>query len=517
MLQRLSLILIATRLFGCAQDEPQSSGASRDASARDLTAAPDLAGLDPPVPITIDGAKSLSGYFDLAEGFTSDNFIIATEKGRGKVAVSLDAVSAELVSGRIRDGYVRGRAALEWSRSLNPQYANDMYIWTEATKLVAIATSSVLNIGEASADGAFVFFTDNATSSEETGDILVARTDGTGRYSVGLQVPLATPCVPVGKFIGHRLFVNYCVTNVDAGITDRTVVMVDLDSQEVRVLKSNAAAAPFSVDDAAALVLVADTAGYGWLVSTTGGADKKVDANVVDGWIEPSGSAVVIATASGSIRRVNTSGDMTPYVLVERGGNFLLLNRVRSILFPAVSDDRAWTLYSQRRDIALGENDPELWLSDLFLTSTVPPNSKMTLSASTDASIIGAAFTSDSTHVLYRTQSERPSPSPANLLVGVFQSMSVMGGPPVVHGTRVSVWQAAQGSKVVFCNNYRYEPLGPPLGRCDLYWVDTDGQQAPHPIAPRVEANVYVTPDKKRVVFSVTRDPDAGIFAFSLP
>jgi hypothetical protein len=491
----LSLIVLAA---GCSQKGlPATNGDGGTTADLTVSTQPDLS-VPTPVPDMamppIVGTLLTGGTFFL-DGLTSDDqFAIATDTAHMGALVAVPLAGGNPVTiDKVPNAYIiRGSVVFTWDQVDQMSGVGPGNSWTGA-QLNAIGNTSIAGVADASADGKWIFYTDNADSTGGSADLVVSHADGTSPMTFVKGAVFTMQCSPNGQFGANgKLVVSYCDAPTDGGSQGANLVVVDPATGQPTSLATGMANW-FAIDSTGTKVLSADASGKGSLFSTTGAAAISVDTDVQDGFFLPDGSAVVYRTSMAVLKRADASATPSPISLAMNANQIQtwFVSTAYGQNLPAVSPDGKWVLFSNVFDAQNG-------LGDLNLVSTGTPGTTPTvLVSNVSGALFGDPFTTDSSLAVYYSTVTMAGAG----LIGDLQTEPVAGGMPTQHATRVWGSFAGPGTLVVYNDNYK---AGRGSGRADLRIVDVSKMDPANLIAAQAEADFFLTKARDKVVFSMT-------------
>jgi hypothetical protein len=155
-------------------------------------------------------------------------------------------------------------------------------------------------------------------------------------------------------------------------------------------------------------------------------------------------------------------------------------------------------------------------LTDLYLLSTSPNSTPITLSSTTTTGGITDAFTIDGSRTLFGKNLVAVSGG----FIGDFDALSLVG-PATVTRIASNNWQAyaTSGSKVVYNDTYDPGPSGLGTPTADIHVEDLSTAGGPTTLVSQAAANFYITSDRTTVVYSWNEcaDDTAGVYALEVP
>jgi hypothetical protein len=433
------------------------------------------------------GTRLQAGDALSVRGVTADGYVIFSDD----VALRLAAV--ELTGGSTKSlgplgskfwVSVQGNVVFAWS-SVASTGQGALSVWTASTGLHAIAPASYGLLAAASADGSQILYVDGVDATGTTGDVSMAQVDGTGAKKLLRGVHVAG-CFPQLGFVGTFALSSHCDGNPGPSFSS-AITSFSLPSLARTDLVTHAA----NYWSASATRVFASTSHGVLLVPIGGGPTEMVDKTGFIGQLSTDGQTTFYSTMSHAFRR-SPAVAPSPTTLVQKdfGGLYSL------------SGDDAWALYYW----SMGNDG-----SDLYLTGTAAHGTPTTLSSTTNAGIVGDAFTADSTHALYVTDVDPCNDS------GALHARALDGTSDVILGHGVWLDRATSGGKVVFSENY-LATGGLRFGRADIAVADTAHGGAATRVVSGADVVVQVTPDLDQVVYSWSLRPgSSGLYLARLP
>jgi hypothetical protein len=530
-----------------------TGGTTKDGGASD-TSTSDAGGIDggrdvvpdagrtlPDGSVPPSGTQLVPGIISLV-GVTSDNHAVYTDDTAGTLNVIPLAGGTPTSIGTADDRVlVRGSAVIRWTGSSR---VTPLTVWTAAhgAKAVAMTSNATTNAVAVSADGAHVIYFDGVDASRTTGNLFIARTDGTGQTQLAASVVLNDPtCAPTFAFGGNAAAAAaYCITpsSPDGGADDAGTG----DAGTADAATADAATADAAIPDAA----TAD--GVSLDVGTTDGAPPAPPPRAVvqtyggATWtattiatgvnprvaIAPNGTIVLVSAPAGLLAYPAAGGAST--LIDPEGGFGSFTNDGMGIIYttPSRALKRATiTAPSPTTLVASGfagiraRSPDEKWLlgystaisnqdlSDLYLASATTAGTPTALSTEETAGLFGSdGFTADSTHAIYYT-------GIANGL-GTFHSVALTGtiGAPVTHASNVWLHYAATGAKVALNDNYDES-----TNTADIRVVDTSVAGAPLLLVSLADGDFFIAGTKDKVVYSwrYLAGSMAGLWVTAIP
>lgn len=375
------------------------------------------------------------------QGVTTDDWAIVADGAGAVLAVPLSGGAPQTVATGASRLLVSGKVVFVWS-AIDTSGFGTLRAWTAASGTKSVATKSLApsttnagarNVAAASADGAWIAFTDGGYSGlwSRYADFKVAASDGTGVKTVFTQYIVFDGiydyedwCAPQLGWVGTRFVTTHCPAS---GTVSLSASSLDPTAGTATTLGTNLGTY-WTANETGTLVSLltnySSTAG-GTLrvIAPTGGTSTTIDTGVAAWAFTQAGSAVVYKTMMNALKRSATTSP-APTTLVSSGVATLLT---------APSPDDASILYSSRSAAPY----------DVRLASATTPGSGTVLHATADAAIYGDAFSADSKHALYFAAVTTPD-------VGTFTAHPVAGGSGVALGTSAWIAYATAGGKLVW-------------------------------------------------------------------
>ena len=453
------------------------------------------------------------------QGVTSDGQVVYLDSAAKKLsAVPVAGGSPALIGpwdnslGAIYTS-AAGGAVVYWngaSQKAAP-YFGTLTVWTAASgaRNVAAAKSYLSGLGQGyvdiSPDGTRILYTDNATTTSV--DIWVSGVDGTNPHKLVTGASNGASCSPNVKFVGTSAVVAYCLGQPDAaGSLNATLAAYDGTTGALEQTFTTVGFTGFSGNKAGTQIAYVTAAGQ--LVETIGG-------------VAP---VPVLVDAAGAGAAVFTSDGLT--LIYEEGSADIYRAAIAS---PATTRERIATgpfggvLALSPDDsvvLAFKTQDNTTGFTDLYILPTQPSDAggtTLTLSSTTTAALFGPAFTADGKQVLF------------------FKSITMSGGgyigeydhlalPLMNIGSKIAgnTWEewTTTGSKTIYNDNYAAGPTGS-AGYADVEALDLGASGAPAPVTlvSGADANIFVSPDKTKVIYSWSSctDGKAGIYTVAAP
>jgi hypothetical protein len=260
------------------------------------------------------GTLLVPGGGQYLDGVTSDGFIIFDD-GNGTVsAIPLAAASgdggvAEAGAGKVQVGTtgpnadisVHGGAVFLWTDPDQNTYVSPLSIWTSAAGLQALATSSLDGQATISSDGAYILYANNVNVAGDTGDIVLAKSDGTAKVTLAQGVSVTGDCSVFFRFVsGDHVVGSYCTAaDAAAGLATVSSFTVPAGTKTDLVYGANSA---WGTDGTGTNVFVVVN-GTGEVVPVAGGPATPIDTSVSSGTLTSDGSAALYRTTTGALKR----------------------------------------------------------------------------------------------------------------------------------------------------------------------------------------------------------------------
>jgi hypothetical protein len=440
----------------------------------------------PPVGTLLASGNSLSargvtsdGYEIFSDDFASQLYAVPVAGGASQNIAALGSKFWVVVVGQI---------VFAWS-NVTAANVGALTIWSSAGGSHAIEPASYGILGSSSPDGSQVLYVGNVDSQGLTGDVFVARADGSGPTRL-LQGQQLTGCFPQLGFAGSYAIATHC--DVARGDGPSATISSFQSPGWTRADLATNAENVWSADTAGTIVLASSNSGV-MVVPIGGGPSVTLDSSGYMGQLIQGGQLAVYSTTTGVLRRSLTAIP-SPVTLGSGVGGFY-----------GFSPSGNNVLYYQNQNQATGA-------TDLFLASTAAPGMQQTLSSAQTAAVNGDAFTADSAYALYATGN--------NVCTGAatFNASPVTGGAAIALGS--SVWSnlSATAAKVVFTDNY-VATGGLRYGRADIESVNLAAGATPTLVASQADANFDMTPARDQIIYSWSVQPGAmaGIYVTPVP
>lgn len=449
------------------------------------------------------GTKVATGNFELI-GPTTDDYVIAFEAKMGLVAQPFSGAALKTISADAQDLRITGKATFYWYGVDSGSQMGTGVAWIGGNAF-QFSSNSRFAVYGASADGAYILWSDNGANDGSSVDLVVSKADGTGKKVFGTAL-IDDTCFPVAKFgAGSRVVVNYCDNNVpDGGVAGlHRLVSVDAANGAVTALGGSDMANWFEVDRTGMNVATADNAKKGWLFPLTGGNGTMIDGDVADAEFSPDNATIVFRTSTGALKTAPTSGGAAKQI-VASGANFLqswFVGLKSRDFTPAFSNDGKYVMYSNALDDMTGLGD----ISFVAVAGGTPVELAKDLSA-----LYGDPFTPDNTKAVYYTNCASG--------VGKMTTIPVAGGMATVVPNTKPVWvgYALGGNNFVYNDNWK--AVANTNGRADIKVVDiTTGANAKL-FAAQAEADFIPNNAKKKIAYAM-RAPGvpAGLYIADVP
>jgi hypothetical protein len=463
-----------------------SADASSDADAND--GAPPVGAVPP------NGIQLVKSSTVTMVGVTSDGYAIYMDnKSNAVSAIGLTAGSTPIVvsAGSASSfQYVSGPVVLYWT-ALDMKEVGTLSSWTKAHGSQTISTSAIASFGTyaVSADGSNVLYFDGIDETTLAGTVTVAST-ATGAKTALLPSVSVTGCFGQLAFGGTTAIVSHC-TAPDGGAGPSTAISSFTGPSWAQVTVAENVRQAFTVDDAGAQVLVTGAASLA-AYPVGGGAAKVIDTVAGVGAFSADGTSVAYTTPTSELKRSEIA---TPAPIKLASGLAGLLG---------LSPDANWALAYLTRD-------PNTGNSDLYLASAATPGAPTTLASMVSATVLGDAFTADSSHALFYANFD------TSTLLGTFSSVSTSGGATTAYSQTASISYATSGAKALYNDNYN--PNVGLLGTADIHAVDTSKSAAPTLLVSQADMYFYPTAAKDRIVYSWSYDmgPSSGVWVLGVP
>jgi hypothetical protein len=514
--------------------------ADTDADAGE-SGAIDSAPFDSAVPVIPPAATPLVTGDNLEIwGITGDEYIIYSDETAGvlySLSLTADAGAPETVmtmigAAAVPDGghathsvLVNGNVVFI-STGLDSSGVGSLYLWTSSATAPTMVAASAGSGGLVTADNAHVAFIANVNESTKTADFVEETPTGTGKTTLLSGLDLSgnnVNCTLSGATATSLYFIlNYCLASPADAAADAATPPVTISEfavatgQRTDLLSSlNTDTSGFALNPANTQLLVAGDRGLVLItLAATPPTPKVIDSHATGTAVfTPDGTAAIYLTPtngnSGGLFRAPVTASIPAPLQLQP--NFIGLD--------AVSPDGTLALGFENIDeanpMASNFGDTDLWLAPSSTAATAT-----SIVSGTTAQLIGDAFTSDSSHVLYENLSGSAS---------TLEALAVTGTAPVVLAqSPVSVFaagtlssEAGTGTAVVVfnANPYPSTTISNGNGTADIYTVDTSMIVAPNRVVSQANADFALTTTRNAIVYAwnVQAGPKAGLYVATVP
>jgi hypothetical protein len=457
-------------------------------------------------------------YGAVLSGVTSDGWVVYGNGGEVPTyyAAPLDGGAAVDLGLSQSYGYtiVLGEVAFIFS-SIDVDdgtYASPISIWTSKNGEKLLTMNSFLENAAVSSDNNYVLYYDNLNPTAQTGDLYLAKTDGTGATLLESALPGLTPggmCEPSFGFAGTTAYVAWCPSGSTTSVTIATFpapytgVPGDSGTGDAGTgaLVTDVTSLAFGVDPTFTYLSFVTSAGLN-VVPLVGGTPTLIDATGTDGVFTSTGMNILYAT---TVKNLDSSPVVSPLenVLVTGGvdGVYgLSPNGATALVFSSVSSG----------------------LTDLYTASASTAGSLTKLTSSVTSSpagygvLSGNPFTADSSEVLFFTSiTGSPEGSPYGALY--FGNPSTGAATMLSTGASNTVW-ATTGTKVVYSDSLLFLATT----TMDILAVDVASGTPTlisHAATAGDTAAFYLSPAKDKIIYSWTSPgtESGGIFVAPVP
>ncbi len=465
-------------------------------------------GFDAPLDTGVDagpqpvGTQLQTGNSLTLWGVTSDGFAIYTDDvAQMLYAAPLGGGPAALIApvsasrGTFYYGFTTNKVALMWSAIGQSSLVGSLIVWSSAGGAHTLTTASRAFLAAVSSDSQHLVYLDHATS-QGTGDMLGAAVDGSGVTTLLAGLGDFQNCPPYPIFAGSNAAVVPHCDNPDASFSGATVSAFAPPAWTRTDVFTNVYPG-VNADPAGAQVLASGNAGL-MVAPVGGGSSTLIDPIGAYGFFSSDGMSVLYNDNNGALKR-SPIASPAPVTLVA-GGVFGLLG---------LSPDQSSALSYQNFN-------PQTYLTDLDLASTVSPGPITVLSSTATAAVpgsytLGNSFTEDSSHALYYTNFNVMS------YVGTLTAFDVNTSSPTVLGQNSTAAWASGPSKVVFSDNY--VALGGTSPAVDIESVDTATSSSPTHVVGGANPQFYMSPAADQIVYTWSEQPGprAGLYVVPVP
>jgi hypothetical protein len=391
-------------------------------------------------------------------------------------------------------------------------YASPLSIWTSKNGEKLLTMNSFLENAAVSSDNNYVLYYDNLNPTAQTGDLYVAKTDGTGVTLLESSLPGLTPggmCEPSFGFAGTTASVAWCPSGSTTSVTIATFPAPYTGTPSdggadagTGALVTGVTSLGFGVDPTFTYLSYVTSAGLN-VVPLVGGTPTLIDATGTDGVFTTNGMNIFYAT---NVKDLDTSPVASP------AENVLVTGGVDGVY--GLSPNNATALVFSNLN---SSNN----LTDLYTASASTAGSLTKLTSSVTSTpagfgiLAGNPFTIDSSEVLFFTSvmaSAEGSPFGA-LYVGNPST----GAATMLSGASNTVW-ATTGTKVVYSDSLLFLATT----TMDILAVDVASGTPTlisHGATAGDSAAFYLSPAKDQIIYSWTSPgtESGGIFVAPVP
>ncbi len=483
-MRHLTFVLLALAA-GC--------GSSNNNGMNDLSTQFDLT-IPPPtgdmamVPSVNNGTLIAPGKLSIL-GITSDDFVVTADANSATQAVAVaggaNAVNTIETSDAVQ---IAGNAVFSWSNVDMNTGIGTLSVWTKASGLVQLSTSSAADIAAISADNAYVMFVDNASADGATGDIAIAHSDGTVKMAIFTNVSATTgACSPTLGALGTLLVASYCPPLGDAATQPAAIATVDPASHATNTLQTNVSG--FWVG-AGTELFYTDNNGAGFAQALAGGTSSAIDTNInlsTNVFMSSNGGKALYTTPNGTLNVGTTANPSVNTLLVAANvTDFESRN--------AVSGDFGYAIFYTNLDSG------NQFSTDLFLANTsAASQTAVTLESDTLGSCggdSGDCFTADSSHALFLGAIDAD-------LTGTLNAQPVGGATPAAISTKVWAAWKATGTKIAYNDRYISDAASM-KAFADVNTVDVAAPGNKTLIATQADLEIKVNTDGTKVVYVIS-------------
>jgi hypothetical protein len=386
-------------------------------------------------------------------------------------------------------------------------YASPLSIWTSKGGEHVLTMNSFFENAAVSSDNQYVLYYDNLNTSAETGDLYVAKTDGTGATIVQRGLPGLTPggaCEPNFTFAGTTAIVAWCPTgstssvNIAAYAPPMWGSAVDAGTA---TLVTGATSLAIDVDPTNTTLAFVNAGGL-QVIPLAGGAPTLIDATGTGGAFTKDGMNLVYTTSANTLALSPVAvPSTTPLVTAGVKG-----------IYGLSPDNKTALVFST----AEGNG-----LTDLYTASASTAGFTTKLTATDNATpagfgiLAGDPFTIDSSHVLFLsavTTSAEGSP------FGTLNAGSASTGASTPLSTASNTVWATTGTKVVYSDNLLFLATT----TMDIKAVDVASGTPTlisHGATAGSSAAFYLSPAKDKIIYSWTSPgtESGGIYVAPIP
>jgi hypothetical protein len=384
--------------------------------------------------------------------------------------------------------------------------AGTIKLWTSTGGLHTISSTAYTYEFFLSPGLQQVAYLDDFDATLGTADLYVSQSDGTAATLLEAAVAgisNTSACYPQVGFAGSSVVLGYCPT--PGSMTGNIYSFAEPSWAPTTVVSGGY---PYFISDPTGTNLLIFASGL-QVIPVAGGTATTIDPNGMSAAFTSDGANVVYASSSGALMR-SPIASPSPAVLVSGG--------VEGIY--ELSPDNSTALVFK-------SYDSMTYLSDLYAASAVTSGALTTLSMAETASVAspeqsglvnGAAFTADSSHVLFYSGVSTASYPYLGTL-----EVSTPSGPPLALATNSNTALPTGASTVVFEDNFALL-AGMTVGTIDIKAIDTQAGGSPTLLvgggnASSYGSSFYLSKDGSRVVYTqnATKTTQAGLFVTPVP
>jgi hypothetical protein len=451
-------------------------------------------------------------------------------------ALPLDGGAPRMIAADVSGGVVivDQSTVFLWT-NVSDAFVGELTVWTESTGARLASTASVAYFSAASPDSRSIVFSTAVNAAGTFGDLvaaspahperqtkLVADTTLFGNASFVPSLvfqPSGTPNPSSPGFVNDAYFVT---THEEEGSSTVTLSSWDSATWQRRDLVVGAATdtqlalqnwnadargehiAALTTGGQLEVVPVAGPAEAAWRVGPAGGTSTFALQEDGEGIVfgnPPAPAEVAPSTPLFTARR----RDPRPEEVVSSGFGGVYFPWENGVL--GLTPDSRHVLYFSTESSAFG------FLYSLDLVANAPSSTPVTIDSSLTATIPADPFTTDSRYVIYLASFSTTT------FLGELRVWDIERERALtVTGPTAVTANAIGGSRVLYNDDYD-GTTGGPSGAADLKMVDVGARSLqPTTIQAGADAIYYLTPDRSRVVYTVTgatAAADDGIYVYT--
>jgi hypothetical protein len=462
------------------------------------------------------GTMLTSFYGAVIDGITSDGWVVYSNGGEVPTFYAANLTGGTTVDLGLAQSYgyaiVTGDVAFLFT-SIDVDdntYASPLSIWTSKGGQHTLTQNSFLENAAVSSDDTWVLYYDNLNPSNQTGDLYVAKTDGSSAAVLAPSLPGLAPggsCEPNFGFAGTTAFVAWCPTGSTTSVSISTFALSAGAWSATNTL--TAATSPaITVDPTNTYLAYVDSAGLEY-VPLAGGTPTLIDATGTYGVFTKSGTSIVYPTSAKSLDRATIGS-------ADAGAD-----ASASEVLVASGVDGIYGL-SPTNTTAVVFSAESSGLANVYTASATTPGSLTKLTSATSSTVPGFgvfdgdAFTADSSQVLFFTSIQSsPEGSPFGAL---YAGVASSGAVTELSASSNTVWAYGAGTKVVYADNLLFEATT----TLDIKAADVTGGPTTlisHGATAGSGAAFFLSPDKTKIVYSWTSPgtENGGIYVAPVP